>query len=159
MVRISRDADGSRVQDCLRLARNLEGAFNETGLETMAASLPTERTFVAVDDGELLGFASVAGHSPQVAELSWLAVADDHQGQGIGTRLLQELSADRASVGVRLLTVKTLADTVASETYEQTRRFYETEGFLHIETIDPYPEWEPGNPCAIYVKALSDGEC
>ncbi len=24
----------------------------------------------------------------------------------------------------------------------------------HLETVDPYPQWEPGNPCAIYVKAL-----
>lgn len=158
MVRICRDADGSRNQDCLRLARNLEGAFNETGLEAMAEELPTERTFLAVEDDELVGFGSVAEHSPQVAELSWLAVTDDHQGQGVGTRLLQEIYADRASAGVRLLTVKTLAETVANETYERTRQFYENEGFLHIETVDPYPDWDPGNPCAIYAKPIPDGE-
>ncbi len=33
-----------------QLARNLEGGFNETGLEAMAEELPTERTFVAVED-------------------------------------------------------------------------------------------------------------
>lgn len=159
MVRISRDADGSRYRDCLRLARNLEGAFNESGLEAMAEELPTERSFVAVEDDELVGFASIAEHSQEVSELSWLAVTDDQQGQGTGTRLLQEIYADRTSAGVQLLTVKTLADTVASQTYERTRRFYEKEGFLHIETIDPYPGWEPGNPCAIYVKPLSEGEC
>ena len=27
-------------------------------------------------------------------------------------------------------------------------------GFVHIDTIDPLPGWEPGNPAAIYVAAL-----
>ena len=32
--------------------------------------------------------------------------------------------------------------------------FWERRGFVQIDCIDPLPGWEPGNPSAIYVKAL-----
>jgi hypothetical protein len=57
--------------------------------------------------------------------------------------------------GVMLLEVKTLAPTVVYTPYERTRRFYEHAGFILLEVVDPYPGWEPGNPCAIYVKILT----
>ena len=38
--------------------------------------------------------------------------------------------------------------------YEATRAFWERNGFVHVDTIDPLPGWEPGNPAAIYVAAL-----
>jgi hypothetical protein len=38
--------------------------------------------------------------------------------------------------------------------YEATWAFWERNGFVHIDTIDPLPGWEPGNPAAIYVAAL-----
>lgn len=158
MVRIERDTDGSRHQECVSLARGLREGFNENGVEAMAEQLPGERTFIAVSNHTLVGFASIAEHGSQVSELSWFAVKDDHQGQGIGTRLLQEIYRDSAAAGVELMKVKTLADTVDDENYERTREFYENEGFLHIETIDPYPEWDPGNPCAIYVRPLTEGD-
>jgi hypothetical protein len=56
--------------------------------------------------------------------------------------------------GARLLEVKTLDASAQSAEYEVTRRFYENRGFELLESIDPFPGWEPGNPCAIYVKVL-----
>ena len=50
--------------------------------------------------------------------------------------------------------VHTLADTVEYEPYEKTRAFYIAVGFMHLETIDPYPNVAPGNPIAIYIKVL-----
>ena len=106
------------------------------------------------DDGDVAGFVSIDEHGPKVSELGWFAVRDDRQGEGIGTRLLAAVYDDRRAADVELLTVKTLADTVEDENYARTRAFYEKEGFLHVETIDPFPGWDPGNPCAIYVKPL-----
>lgn len=157
MITIERDDAGRCADACLDLARNLEYGFNEAGLEAMADDLPEQFQFVARESGELLGFASVRERGPQVSELAWVAVRTDRQGEGVGSRLLREVYADRASEGVRLLTVKTLAATVDDDHYAGVRAFYEREGFLHVETIDPYPGWEPGNPCAIYVRPLPDG--
>lgn len=158
MVRIVRDETGRYARECLALARTLEEGFNEGGLEAMAEDLPTQLSFVAVEDETVVGFATVGEHGPRVAELSWLAVRKDRQGQGIGTRLLDEVSADRAAAGFELLTVKTLADTVEDENYARTRHFYEKQSFRHVDTIDPYPGWDPGNPCAIYVRPLFEAD-
>jgi GNAT superfamily N-acetyltransferase len=154
MVTIERTKAGARTEDCLRLARKLEEGFNENGLATMAEDLPGQRTVVALDDGDVVGFVSIDECNPNVSELGWFAVAEDRQGEGIGTELLADVYDDRRAAGVELLAVKTLADTVESENYARTRAFYEKEGFRHVETIDPFPGWDPGNPCAIYVKPL-----
>jgi len=154
MVTIEREAAVNRTGDCLRLARGLDEGFNENGLATMADDLPDQRTVVALDDGDVVGFVSIEECNPNVSELGWFAVADDRQGEGIGTELLAEVYDDSRAAGVELLAVKTLADTVESENDARTRAFYEKEGFRHVETIDSFPGWDPGNPCAIYVKPL-----
>jgi len=33
--------------------------------------------------------------------------------------------------------------------------FWERAGFVQMDTIDPLPGWQPGNPAAIYVAALA----
>ena len=38
--------------------------------------------------------------------------------------------------------------------YEATWAFWECSGFIQIDTIDPLPGWQPGNPAAIYVAAV-----
>lgn len=154
MVTIERQASGTRRKACLRLARSMDEGFTEDGLTAMAHDLRAQRTVVAEDDGEVVGFVSIAERNPNVSELGWLAVADERQGEGIGTDLLAAVYDDRRAAGIELLAVKTLADTAEDENYARTRAFYEKEGFRHVETIDPYPGWDPGNPCAIYVKPL-----
>ena len=49
---------------------------------------------------------------------------------------------------------KTLDSSSGYRPYEATRAFWERNGFVHVDTIDPLPGWEPGNPAAIYVAAL-----
>lgn len=50
--------------------------------------------------------------------------------------------------------VKTLDSSSGYRPYEATRAFWERNGFVQVDTIDPLPGWEPGNPAAIYVAAL-----
>lgn len=156
MVTIRHADGGEAAEACLELARPMQ-AFNDDGLETMAEELPTLETVVAFEGETLVGFASVTDHGPKVCELRWMAVRETHRNQGVGTRLLDRVCERMVADGGRLLTVKTLADTVSFEPYVRTRAFYENRGFLHVETVDPYPDWGPGNPCAIYVKPLSSG--
>lgn len=154
MVTVERDTSRAHVDDCLAIARELDRGFNEAGLDEMADALPDQTQFLAFDGDDLSGFASVDRRGPHVAELTWLAVRGDAQGTGVGRRLLDAVADRLAADGVELLTVKTLAATVDDDHYARVRSFYERAGFRHVETIDPYPDWEPGNPCAIYVKPL-----
>ncbi len=49
---------------------------------------------------------------------------------------------------------KTLDRSSGYHPYEATRAFWERNGFIQIDTIDPLPGWQPGNPAAIYVAAV-----
>jgi hypothetical protein len=53
-----------------------------------------------------------------------------------------------------VLEVKTLDESADNEPYVATRAFWKRHGGIKIDTIDPLPDWESGNPAAICVAAL-----
>ncbi len=151
------------VPRCLAIAKSLPGYFNQTGLESMGRDLSSSvlagvgaRLLVAkvFSTSTIAGFLCLRKKDQLVAEILWMAVEGSLAGRGIGTLMLDTVSQELSSRGIRLLTVKTLAPSVNYAPYERTRRLYEKNGFLLCEVIDPYPGWDPGNPCAIYVKPL-----
>ena len=142
------------IDSCLAIARVLPQYFSELAFPIMSRDFREYRLYVAVDSNEVVGFISIQSKNSQVVEILWMAVKPGYQRQGVGTLLMNQIVADLKAEGVRLLEVKTLAATVDYAPYVPTRQFYENKGFVHLETIDPYPEWQPGNACAIYVKVL-----
>ena len=124
-------------------------------MEKMPVDLREHDLYIAEEnDGQVVGFLTVLRRSPDVGELSWMGVRTDLRRRGIGTALFTKAAEDLASDGAFILMVHTLSDTVDYEPYEATRAFYRSMGFVHLETIDPYPGMAPGNPIAIYVKIL-----
>jgi GNAT superfamily N-acetyltransferase len=109
---------------------------------------------VVTDDERVIGFAVVAERFADAAELVWAAVASDRRGQGAGTTLVNQILDELMTYGVGLVEVKTLDGSVDYAPYEATRAFWERRGFRQIDTLDPLPGWQPGNPAAIYVAAL-----
>lgn len=103
-------------------------------------------------DGLPVGFAALSHNSPDTAELYVLGVYRAYHRQGIGTRFLDFLCPLLRSEGYRLLEVKTLDSSRASEEYDRTRGFYQKAGFLALETNREI--WGPGNPCLIMAKIL-----
>ena len=93
--------------------------------------------------------------SPEAGEILWMAVEDAERGQGVGSMLIDNLASQLADGGVRVIEVKTLDRSADYEPYVATRAFWEGRGFIQIDTIDPFPDWPPGNPAAICVAALS----
>ena len=66
---------------------------------------------------------------------------------------MERAVADLTASGVRLLQVKTLGPSGASEEYAlDARAFYEAIGFLPLEERTDI--WGPANPCLIMVKPL-----
>src|SRR6516225_3605197 len=80
--------------------------------------------------------------------------AASHEAWGHGTRLLRSVLDNLAETGVSVVTVKTLDSSAGYAPYEATRAFYERNGFVYVDTIDPLPGWPPGNPAAIYAAAI-----
>ncbi len=148
------EGNEKHIDACLSIAKELRQYFTEAGIATMSKDLRKHLLYVAMDLNEVVGFVATRRKNNHVAEISWTAVKLGCQHQGIGSALIDRVADDLRSQGIMLLEVKTLSEDVEYLPYEVTRQFYKKMGFIHLETIDPYPEWEPGNPCAIYVKIL-----
>ena len=110
--------------------------------------------WVITDSGTVAGFAIAARKSSGGAEILWIAVDAARRGHGHGTRLLGHVLDDLAAAGVSVVEAKTLDGSSGYQPYEATRAFWERNGFVQVDTIDPLPGWQPGNPAAIYVAAL-----
>src|SRR5690348_14512792 len=119
------------------------------GADTMN-HMSAVRPFQAED----AGFAIAARKSPAGAEILWIAVDAARRGRGHGTRLLGRVLDHLGADGISVVEAKTLDRSSGYRPYEATRAFWERNGFVHVDTIDPLPGWEPGNPAAIYVAAL-----
>ncbi|ASA78685.1 GNAT family N-acetyltransferase [Thermococcus sp. 5-4] len=139
------------IEKCLQIARGLPEWFNEAGLRAMERELREEKTFVAVEGGEVLGFVAIKPLNEKAVEILWIAVRRELRGKGIGTKLLRFVEEWARERGFELLVVKSSGD-LTYKPYDATRGFYERRGFSRIELIDPYPEW--GEPALIYAKCL-----
>ena len=146
--------DTKIAEECVKIARDLPDYFTDSGIINLIQDIKNYQLFVVNDSGKMLGFIVIAAKYPQAAEILWLAVKKEHQNKGYGTALIEHSSVGLKEMGIRLLEVKTLAPHAGYQPYEATRRFYDKNGFMLTDIIDPYPGWEPGNPCALYVKIL-----
>jgi GNAT superfamily N-acetyltransferase len=136
------------------IIRGLPDYFTDdvpTKVERDAAS---HEAWVLTDSGAVAAIAVAARKSPGGAEILWMAVDADRRGRGHGTRLLGHVLDGLAAAGVSVVEAKTLDRSSGYRPYEATRAFWERNGFVHVDTIDPLPGWPPGNPAAIYVAAL-----
>ena len=136
---------------CLEIAKALPEWFNEAGLKAMERDLRGEKTFVAVEDGHVLGFVTLKPVSDKALEILWLAVRRELRGKGIGTEILRFVERWAEERNFEILVVKTSGD-LSYKPYDEARRFYEKKGFVRIALIDPYPEW--GEEALIYAKCL-----
>ena len=125
---------------CLRIVRNLPEWFNEAGLRAIERDLRREKTFVAVEGNEVLGFVTVKSLNEKAVEILWVAVRRELRGKGVGTELLHFVEGWARERGFELLVVKTSGD-LSYKPYDETRRFYERRGFIRIALVDSYPEW------------------
>ena len=141
------------AEACASILRSLPDYFDDHALEQAPLDVRRHGAWLLEDAGRLVSFL-VAERRSRVAEILWIATHPDAQRRGHGTHLLEHALARLHDEGVVLVEVKTLDASADYEPYEVTRRFYERMGFVHLDTIDPYAAWEPGNPCAIYVAPL-----
>lgn len=141
-------------EKAFRIAKSLPDYFNEHGLEEIQKAVKDEILFGAYIDDNMIGFVTYKELNLQAIELTWMGILKEYQGQGIGTRLVNE-SLKEIDSNFQVCEVKTLAETQPDPGYEKTRNFYKKLGFIPIEIISPYPGWGEENPCQILVKYLN----
>lgn len=147
-----RQVKRNELESCLAIAKALPEWFDEKEVSEISNHLTTLPTFVAIKDGEVLAFAIIEDKNKDTIEIKHLAVSKDRQHAGIGTKLLSYIENNYPEK--TNIEVKTLDESADYEPYMSTRSFYEKNGFKKAEVIDPYPGWEPDNPCAVYKKSI-----
>ncbi len=140
---------------CVTIVEGLGAYFTPDVADKVRASISGHSSWIALEGDDVAGFCIVEHRGALAAEVLWAAVAAARRGRGIGTALLTEVLGDLRTAGVRLVEVKTLDAMSDYAPYVATRAFWAGLGFVQIDTIDPLPGWEPGNPAAILVAALA----
>jgi GNAT superfamily N-acetyltransferase len=128
--------------------------FTEDVPQKLTQDLRSHRGRVVTDGELVVGFCVVDRRSDSAAEILWMAIDPVRRGTGVGTRLLRGAMDELRAEEVSVVEVKTLDPSAGYKPYESTRAFWERHGFVQIDTIDPLPGWQAGNPCALYVAAL-----
>ena len=142
------------IEECMMIMKSLQDYFDEHGIELFGKDILEDELITIKEEKQICGFITLKRKFEQTYEISWLAVEKECQGKGIGTRLIEESIEYLKQKNVQLIMVKTLAETVDYKPYEKTRAFYEKNGFLPLDIIKDYPEWEQGNDCKIYIKVI-----
>ena len=142
------------IERCVAIVEGLPDYFTDDVPAKVERDLGAHSGWVAVGPERVVGFAVAARRSTRAAEILWIAVEDAERGQGAGSALVDHLVTELADGGVGVIEVKTLDQSADYEPYVATRAFWQRHGFIQIDTIDPLPGWEPGNPAAICVAAL-----
>ena len=150
-----RAATAQDAVTCAAIVAGLPDFFTDDVPNKVRSDLRDHGGWVIDDASGVVGFAIVQRRGKRAAEILWAAVAADRRGAGLGARLvnhvLDELSAD----GVQIVEVKTLDPSAGYAPYDATRAFWLARGFIQLDTIDPFPDWPPGNPAAILAASLA----
>jgi len=92
----------------------------------------------AYSDRNIVGFVDYKIHSPDLAEILWMAVSPNFQGQGLGSILMKEFLKQMKDKKIKAIELSTVASTDNFELYKGTRRFYEKYGFKEIRIDKDY---------------------
>jgi N-acetylglutamate synthase-like GNAT family acetyltransferase len=140
------------ISQCVAVLRELPPWFGiEESILDYARDLETLDGYVAVQDGEVVGFVGLKRYGAHSIEINVIGVRPAHRGGGIGTALLAHVEADATTSETRLLHMKTLAPSHADPNYSETRAFWEARGYL---PMDAHLLWGPENPCQVMVKPM-----
>ena len=146
----------SQIVEILEATKSFRAEEIDVALELFDESIERgspDYEFVGAftEDGELTGYACY-GATPGTLgtyDLYWIAVHPEHQGEGGGSRLLDEVERRLRERAARMLVVETSART----DYESTRRFYERRDYAEHARLSDFYAW--GDDRVIYAKKLS----
>jgi len=124
----------------LDIAKSLPPFFTEKGLGYISADFHSQKGFVYRQNDKAVGFVMYFSYQG-TAEIAWMGIKPEFQGQGVGTQLLSHLKEELIKVDCSSLIVKTLDESVEYKPYEQTRAFYLKKGFKKSHVIQ-----HPDNP-------------
>jgi GNAT superfamily N-acetyltransferase len=150
---VIRPIEAGDVDACAALLGRLPAWFGMPEVnERYVESLHHLPAWVAVDAGEVVGFAALLSHTPRSAEISVMAVDPGRHRCGFGSALVSAVEAWCRDNGVTWLHVKTRGPSTYDDDYERTRHFYTAIGFDVL--YESLTEWGEDNAALVLVKRL-----
>ncbi len=132
------------------LLRGLEEWFGlEAAILEYVERTDREPTFVARQDGAVVGAIALRRHFPAAAEIDVMGVVRDRHRAGIGRQLVEAALHWCQTESIEYLQVKTLSASREYEQYARTRAFYAALGFVPLEELPTL--WDENNPCLLSV--------
>jgi GNAT superfamily N-acetyltransferase len=150
-----RAATAQDASACAAIVDGLPDYFTDDVPGKVRGDLRDHGGWVIDDAGDVVAFVIVERRGERAAEILWAAVAAARRGAGLGGRLVDHVLDELGADGVQLVEVKTLDPSADYAPYDATRAFWLARGFVQLDTIDPLPDWPPGNPAAILAVALA----
>jgi ribosomal protein S18 acetylase RimI-like enzyme len=86
----------------------------------------------------IIGFVNYKIHSPDMAEILWMAVSPNIKSRGLGSILMNEFIKQITDKKIKAIELATIASTDEFKPYEGTRRFYKKHGFKEIRIDKDY---------------------
>jgi len=107
----------------------------------------------AYDNDTAVGFLALKPHTQYASEICVMGILNEYHRRGIGKQLVAVCEQICLENKVEFLTVKTLAESRESKSYEKTRLFYLAQGFKPVEVFPTF--WDEENPCLLMIKVVA----
>jgi len=146
------DADEKSVV-CEYVLRALPNWFGVEASIVNYVKQVRELPFIAAYDGDkVVGFIATKPHTPFASEICVMGILSEYHRHGIGRSLVTACEQKCKESKQEFLTVKTLAESRESKSYEKTRLFYLSMGFKPVEVFPTL--WDEDNPCLVMIKCI-----
>ena len=134
---------------CNRILRDLPNWFgDESAILNYIEKTQDMQFWSMFDNGEPIAFIALKDHNQYTAEIYVMGVLEEYHRQGIGRELIETAEEFYIKRNMKYLTLKTLDESRQSDSYERTRKFYLSMGFLPLY-------WDKDNPCLIMAKYIA----
>ena len=126
---------------CDAIMRTLPEWFSyEPGLEECARAVRTQAGMVAIDLGEVVGFATWEPRTEDAVEITWAAVRKDRRSGGVGSAIIEALAVELRERGFLLVLAMTSAHSKTPDptrdSYDQTRALWRARRFYPLIELD-----------------------
>jgi len=144
-------------ESVMEIVRSLGTYFDEDAYDEIESGCKNLKTYGAYTNKKMVGFIIFSHTNPQVVEVLFMGVSKNCQNHGVGSKLLNTgLRLVNKKKNYKLCQAKTIGVEDLDLKFAKTRKFYQKNGFLHLESIRPFPGWRKTNYVQVFIKCLDN---
>lgn len=143
-------------QSAMEIIEGLGDFFDEDNYHELKSDIKEDIVYGAYENSKMLGFIIFCELNPEVIELTWMAVAKETRGKGVGKQLITYgLNEIKKQDKYKICYLKTIGEGDRQRSFKATREFYLKNGFVALESLKPYPGWHKSKYVQTFVLCLN----